>query len=306
VGGYFHSRDLFPTRGRDGLAACAGSNYAEMFYMLVPDPAGVVNGNEFSRELVLRTSLGTIAHELQHLIGSSRRLYQVRTEQWEEETWLDEGMSHIAEEVVFYRASGLSPRQNLASPHIEGSPRAFEAYRSYMDQNGRRYARYLDNPERYSPYDPPIPNVSDLATRGAAWAFLRYVADRRGGNEGELWRALIDGAGTGFANLQSAIGADPRLWARDWTVSVFTDDVVPGIDPRFTQPSWRFRNLFAPLPLATRRLEGPGTEEIALESGSGAFVRFGVRPATVATVTARTDGARPLPSSVYLTIVRTK
>ena len=80
VGGYFHPRDLFPTRDRDGLSACATSNFAEMFYMLVPDPGGTVNGNVFSRELVLQTSLGTIAHEFQHLINASRRLYVIGTD----------------------------------------------------------------------------------------------------------------------------------------------------------------------------------------------------------------------------------
>jgi hypothetical protein len=306
VGGYFHSRDLFPTRARDGLTACAGSNYAEMFYLLVPDPIGVVGGNAFPRELVLRTTLGTLAHELQHLINTSRRLYQVRTPQWQEETWLDEGLSHVAEEVTFYRASGLSPRQNLDGPRIVANPRAAEAFSAYMDQNGRRLARYLADPEHRSPYDPPQPGVSDLATRGAAWAFLRYAADRRGGSEAELWRALVDGGRTGIANLQAALGVDPRLWARDWTVSMFTDDVVPGIEPRFTQPSWQFRTLYTTLPLLTRRLAGPGTEEVVIEPGSGAFVRFGVLPATVATLTARTPEAQPLPSSIYLTIVRTR
>jgi hypothetical protein len=46
--------------------------------------------------------------------------------------------------------------------------------------------------------------------------------------------------------------------------------------------------------------------ETYLKAGSGAFVRFGVLPATVATITGRSTGAQPLPSSVYLTIVRTK
>jgi hypothetical protein len=306
VGGYFHPRDLFPTRARDGLTACASSNYAEMFYLLVPDPNGAVNGNIFPRDLVLRTSLGTLAHELQHLINTSRRLYQVRTTQWREEVWLDEGMSHVAEEVMFYRASGLSPRQNLDAGQIASNPRAFEAFRSYMDNNTRRLARYLVDPERRSPYDPVQSGVSDLATRGAAWAFLRYAADRRGGDEGQLWRALVDGGGTGIANLQHALGVDPRLWARDWTVSVFTDDVVPGIDARFTQPSWHFRSLLSAVPLLTRRVAGPGTETVLIEPGSGGFVRFGVLPATVATLTARTAASQPLPSSVFLTIVRTR
>ncbi|HEX6369383.1 MAG TPA: Ig-like domain-containing protein [Longimicrobium sp.] len=306
VGGYFHPRDLFPTRDRDGLSACASSNFAEMFYMLVPDPGGAVNGNVFSRELVLQTSLGTIAHEFQHLINASRRLYVIGTTHWNEETWLNEAMSHVTEEVLFYRASGLAARQNLGSPEIQANARVLNAFRTYMDQNVRRYEKYLEDPEGQSPYDASSADANDLATRGAGWAFLRYAADRKGGSEGQLWRALIDGSTTGFANLQQALGSDPRPWVRDWTVSVFTDDVVPGVDARFTQPSWRFRSFYSTFPLRTRRVAGPGTVETFIKSGSGAFVRFGVLPATVATLTGRSTGAQPLPSSVYLTIVRTK
>ncbi|HEU4881109.1 MAG TPA: Ig-like domain-containing protein, partial [Longimicrobium sp.] len=306
VGGYFHPRDLFPTRDRDGLSACEASNYAEMFYMLVPDPSGAVNGSVFTRELVLQTSLGTIGHEFQHLINASRRLYQIGTTNWSEQTWLNEAMSHVAEEVLFYRSSGLAPRQNLRGIEIQGSVRTFNAYRTYMDQNIRRYTSYLEDPENQSPYDSTDTDANDLATRGAGWAFLRYAADRRNGDDGVLWRRLIDGSTTGFANLQQALGTDPRPWVRDWTVSNFTDDAVPGLEARFTQPSWRFRSFFGEYPLRTRRMPGPGVETAALKAGSGAFVRFGVLPATVATISGRTPAAQPLPSSVYLTIVRTR
>ncbi|HEY0015211.1 MAG TPA: Ig-like domain-containing protein [Longimicrobium sp.] len=305
VGGFFHPRDLFPTRSRDGLSGCEGSNYAEMFYMLVPDPNGEVNGNAFSRELVLQTSLGTIAHEYQHLISASRRLYQVGTTHWNEDTWLNEALSHVAEEVMFYRASGRGPRQNLGLPDIQASGRVTSAYITYMDQNIRRFEKFLEDPEGQSPYEKDNSDANDLPTRGAGWSFMRYVADRRGGSDNELWRALVDGSTTGLPNLQRVLGMDPRPWVRDWTVGVFADDAVPGLEPRFQHPSWRYRTFFAAYPLRTRRVGGPGTTEVFLKSGSGAFVRFGVLPAGQASITTRNAG-QPLPSSVYLTIVRTK
>jgi len=305
VGGFFHPRDLFPTRDKDGLSACETSNVAEMFYMLVPDPTGEVNGNVFSRELVLQTSLGTVGHEFQHLINASRRLYGIGTTHWNDSTWLNEGLSHIAEELLFYRASGLAPRQNLSRLPIQGNARAEAAFRTYMDQNVRRYEKYLENPEGQSPYEYDNDDANDLATRGASWSFLRYVADRRGGDDAALWRSFVDGSTIGLANVHRVLGMDPRPWIRDWTVSVFTDDVVTGVDARFTQPSWRMRSFFGAFPLRTRRLAGPGTTELTLKSGSGAFVRFGVLPAGVATITAR-SGGQPLPSDMYLTIVRTR
>jgi hypothetical protein len=306
VGGYFHPRDLFPTRDRDGLAACATSNFSEMFYMLVPDPQGTVNNNAFSRELVLQTSLSTIAHEFQHLINASRRLYVVGTTHWNEETWLNEALSHVAEEVMFYHASGFSPRQNLGADQIQPNARALGAFRTYMDQNIRRYQRYLEDAEGQSPYDDAEGDDNDLATRGAAWAFLRYAADRRAsGTDTQLWHDLVDGSVTGFANLQQALGGDPRPMIRDWTTSVFTDDVVAGVEARFSQPSWRFRSFFGTWPLQTRNLAA-GPLSVNLKSGSGAFVRFRVAPGQIGTFTARRSANEPLPSQVYVNIVRTK
>jgi Bacterial Ig-like domain (group 2) len=306
VGGFFHPRDLFPTRDRDGLAACAASNVAEMFYMLVPDPSGTINGNAFSRDQVLQTSLGTIGHEFQHLINASRRLYTVGTTNWEEQTWLNEGLSHVAEEVLFYRSAGRAPRQNLGNPEVQSSARVLNAFRTYMDQNLRRFENYLQDPEGQSPYDSTNVEANDLATRGAVWAFLRYAADRRGGTDSDLWRKLVDGSTTGFANLQQALGTDPRPWVRDWTVSVFADEAVPGLEARYQQPSWRFRTFFTTYPLKTRRLTGPGSQVVSIKSGSGAFFRFGVAPATVASITGRNNNGQPLPSTVYLTVLRTK
>ena len=95
--------------------------------------------------MVLQTSLGTIAHEFQHLINASRRLYVVETTHWNEETWLNEALSHVAEEVMFYRASGLAPRQNIGLDQIQPSGRASTAFGTYMDQNIRRYQRYLED-----------------------------------------------------------------------------------------------------------------------------------------------------------------
>jgi hypothetical protein len=301
VGGYFHPRDLFPTRDRDGLAACATTNYAEMFYMLVPDPAGSL-GTVFSRELILQTSLGTIAHEFQHLINASRRLYVVETTSWNEATWLNEGLSHIAEEVLFHRASGLTPRRNLSLAEVQASPRSLNAFRAYMDQNIRRYARYLQEPSTESPYDSTEAGANDLATRGASWAFLRYAADRRAGDDVVLWRDLVDTDVIGFANLQQALGRDPREWIRDWTTSVYTDDFV-ATEARFQQPSWRYRTFFTSFPLVTQPLtDGYSTQ---LASGSGAFLRFTVPPATVGTVRGL-SGTNPLPSRIYVTVVRTR
>jgi hypothetical protein len=125
VGGFFWNRDLFP---RAGTRGCLGSNDGELFYMLAPDPSGTVNGNARTRDYVLRTSVAVLAHEFQHLINASRRLYVLNSSTFNEEVWLNEGLSHAAEELVFFRATRLAPRSRIALATLRastpGSPRS--------------------------------------------------------------------------------------------------------------------------------------------------------------------------------------
>src|SRR6185503_13877406 len=113
IAGFFIPRDLYPQTSTRTFKACAGSNVGEMVYMQVPDPRGVVNGNPESVSEVRQFTVATLAHEFQHLINASRRLYVNKTRDAQEDTFLNEGLSHIAEELLFYRESGLSPLQNI-------------------------------------------------------------------------------------------------------------------------------------------------------------------------------------------------
>ncbi|HEU4457403.1 MAG TPA: Ig-like domain-containing protein [Longimicrobium sp.] len=303
VAGFFHPRDLFPTRDRDGLDACGTSNYAEILYMLAPDPSGAVNGNDFSRGFVLGTSAGTLAHELQHLVNASRRLYEVDTPFWEETVWLNEGLSHVAEELAFHRASGLGPRQEVGAAALANT-QVRDAFTGYQAANVDRYERFLRDPEHQSPLGESTDD-DDLETRGATWAFLRYAADRKGGDQAALWRALAGGSLQGLANLQSVLGVDPRLWLRDWTASVIADDAVAGLDARHRQPSWSFRSLLGGLPLNARTLGPDAGAGLQLAPGSGAFLRFGV-PAGGTGSLRFISGSAPPPSRTLLTVIRTR
>ena len=178
IGGFFFGRDLFPKTASDRLGACPTSNEAEMFYLLVPDPNGEVNGNVRSLDLVRRVTSGVIAHEFQHLINSSRRLFVNQSAEWPETTYMEEGLSHIAEELVFYHASGdLRPKQNLGLTQVQSSQAHADAFNFYMASNAGRISRYLKDPSGHAPYD----KDDDLETRGAIWSFLRYLADRGAG-----------------------------------------------------------------------------------------------------------------------------
>ncbi|HEX7239986.1 MAG TPA: hypothetical protein VF263_06945, partial [Longimicrobiaceae bacterium] len=126
VGGFFFSGDLFPRVGTPRFDSCPRSNVGEIFYLLAPDPTGSVNNNRRSRELILQSAAGTIAHELEHLINSSRRMFVNNANEFET-SWLDEGLAHVAEELLFYEESGLTPRQNLDLARLGSSDRVANA-----------------------------------------------------------------------------------------------------------------------------------------------------------------------------------
>ncbi len=83
-----------------------------MFYVLVPDPNAVFSDKRAFADIQSLTP-GTLAHEYQHLINAGRRLYVNTTSDYPEAVWLNEGLSHIAEELLFYKATHLAPRQNI-------------------------------------------------------------------------------------------------------------------------------------------------------------------------------------------------
>ncbi|HSU12453.1 hypothetical protein [Longimicrobium sp.] len=288
-GGFFYPRDAFPRTPTTELDACPTSNVSEMFYLLSADPSGSINGHVRSKDYVRENTLTTTAHELQHLINYSRRLYVNKVRE-DEEVWLDEGLSHIAEELAYYAESGHAPRQNIDRAQIFASTQQTSLFEEFQGQNLGRYETYLRDPSSNSPYA----NNDELETRGATWNFLRYAADRRNGNDAALWFALANGTSVGLNNLSNALGTDPVALARDWAVSVYTDDAGIPVAPQFTQPSWNFRDIFRATtggvyPLRVLALAN-GANNVSVKSGSAAYYKFAVAPGQQADVRVAQSG----------------
>ncbi|WP_396221397.1 Ig-like domain-containing protein [Gemmatimonas sp.] len=316
IGGFFFARDLYPKTARNGLAACAASNEAEMFYLLAPDPTGTVNGNRRTKDEVTLLNLTTIAHEFQHLINSSRRLYVNTGARPNEETWLDEGLSHLAEELLYFRIANFTSRQNLALTDVAGNTTRADQFRNYASQNFSRFYSYLIAPEVNSPY---APNDS-LATRGAIWNFLRYAAGRQGADgEAPFLRSLVNSNTTGVANLQNVLsGGQFADYLRDWSVSLIADDFSPAttaaLAPSYLMPSWNFRSIFPGLrfsggtplgvyPIATRSLVSGAPQRVLLAGGTSSFVRFGIPAGRSAVIIVSSNGALP-PGTLKYALVR--
>jgi len=308
VGGFFFSRDLFPKTAAAGVDACATSNVAEMFYLLVPDPDGVINQNVRSTDFVRTVTAGILAHEFQHLINASRRLYINTGHSAFEESFLDEGLAHMAEELAFYRASGLAPRQNISAATVQSSQRISGAFNTFGVANILRYREYLISALSSSPYA----DNSNITTRGAIWAFLRYAADRQGGLESSTWFQLANppAGSRGIQNLMRVFGPDLASWVRDWGVANYADDFVSALPALATNPSWDFRSTVAfqnqgNFPLATQQIDSVTITTVTITDGASGYLRFGVKPREVGGGRINSRGA-PVPSGFSLSILRTK
>jgi hypothetical protein len=308
VGGLTFSRDLFPQVGTARAQACPASNEGELFYMMTPDPYGVVNGNRRSAGFVDTVATSVLAHELVHLINASRKLYVNTAAPRFEEKWLDEGLAHIAEELLFYRESGLVSRSNLDYATLAATNRTKGAYRADMAANAARYKEYLLATAKSSPYR----GGDSLPTRGAAWSLLRYLADRTRTADGDVWSRLVDNSVTGMANLQAVFGKDVPAMVRDWAGSHDLDDRVT-TSPAFQQPSWNWHSIYGgidgldalyplrPTPLSASTSTYTGS----LVAGGADYYSFSVPPNDTATITLGAAGGVAA-SSLQFLIVRTQ
>lgn len=307
VGGFFYGRDLFPKTDSPTLgpgSGCATSNVAEMFYLAVPDPNALVNGNTtFTKTFVSHLTVSTTAHEFQHLINASRRLYVNTAATDFEVVWLNEGLSHIAEELLFYRQSaGLAPRMDIDSLSFKGNQTNVDSYNYNQQSNFGRFREYLLKPSTASPYAPD----DSLWTRGATWSFLRYAADHRGTSDGDTWFKLVNSTKTGLLNLQDVFGAGLMSMFRDWSVATIADD-VPGVANQWQQPSWNFRSVFTYIPsiksypLATVTVGDNSPLSVALKGGTSAYVRFSIAAGQVGSVQWTTQS-----NGIAMSLVRLK
>ena len=307
--GFFYSRDLMP-KVVSSTESCPGSNVAEMMYLLVPDTAGVVNGNKRTKAQVVTAANGTVAHEYQHMINAGRRYYVNGVGANWEERWLDEGLAHTAEELNFWRASGLSPRSNLDAS-IYTDPKVLNAFGTFESNNHARYKLYLGKTETQAPIGFDAFD-DDLQTRGAVWDFLRFAADHQpAGSENSFWFKLVNSKTSGVDNLTNVLGTTPYSLMRDWAISLYVDDNATNVDPRFQQPSWNMRSALTnggtslAYPLSTRTLRDNTSQSVLLAGNGVAFLRFSV-PGGQDALLSVTTGGQPLPSTVQLAVVRVR
>lgn len=298
VGGFHFAGDLFPR------SECAASNEGEIFYIISPDPNGEANSNlPVDGEVVAQLATGIIGHEFQHLVNAGRRIYVNNATSFEA-VWLNEGLSHIAEELLFYETTGLTPRENISFNRLVSSQEIAQGADRFVVQNLFQYAQYAATPSAAT-----FLGSDNSETRGAAWSFLRYAADMEEGDDTQFWFDLVNSRTRGFDNLNAVLEtANGFDLFQAWTASVFSDDQVTDLPPFLTQPSWNHRTILPfffqdeQFPLDVRVVDGAGSVQVALTGGGAAFFRVSVDPASQGEF--RIDLSGSSPEDLRVSVVR--
>lgn len=225
VTGFFYGRDLLPS--------LANSNAGEIFFSLVPDPGGHYSCSHAASD-VMRYVPGTFVHEFQHMISFFH--HAVARAGDSEEHWVNEGLSHIAEELasrVFekrYPAPlGRSTLTQLFPDSASGfiSPQMLNSY------------IYLNNPAAHSVTT--FSGSGSIEERGAAWLFLRWLGDQKGES---IYQRLVQTSTTGVANIEARAGEPFARLFGDFSIALYADS-TPGSPRSVVAPRYRFlsRNL---------------------------------------------------------------
>jgi len=271
IGGFFWGGDLFTTADytQAGLT-CPQTNEQEIFYLLAADPSGEFSDAR-STALVRQATRGTIAHEFQHMINQGIRQFDPAVTDFEVD-WLNEGLSHFAEEAVGRAARGFGDFQSLTSADVKSNA---DDYNAYFQQNLARFSTWLARPDTSSPISSRADR--DLAPRGAAWALLRYTADQFApGNARPFFRALVAGPKTGVTNLVQHAGVSFDQIIGGWLIANYADNLgIPNLDARYSYVSWNIRDAVSgarqagTYPLPTPAPSVPVTT--TAQSGSGVY-----------------------------------
>jgi Bacterial Ig-like domain (group 2) len=271
IGGFFWGGDLFTAADyQQANITCPQTNEQEIFYLLAADPSGEF-GDARSTALVRQATRGTIAHEFQHMINQGIRQFDPAVTDFEVD-WLNEGLSHFAEEAVGRAARGFGDFQSLTSGDVKSNA---DDYSAYFQQNLARFSTWLARPDTSSPISTRADR--DLAPRGAAWALLRYSADQFSpGNARAFFRGLVAGPDTGVKNFVQHAGVSFDQVIGGWLIANYADNLnIPNLDARYSYVSWNMRDAVSgvkqsqeyPLPTPA---PGVSTTTTA-QSGSGVY-----------------------------------
>jgi hypothetical protein len=295
--GYFFGADLLPLGPNN-----PGSNEGEVFYGLVPDPS---NSQCTIEQVFARSHLpATFIHEFQHMISYNQHAL-VRGGS-AEDTWLNEGLSHFAEELG-----------GRLVPDVE-CPNSPSCFREFIGGNLENAFEYLASPEDFFLIE-PLNSTGTLQERGANWLFVRWLVDHFAAEpiQGrDLTLKLVGTNQIGGSNVEAQTGEDFSRLVGEWQLANYLDD-LPGFSEstgRLRYGSWNFRQEAEaeqlPYPLVPDITGGIDyTHSGVLRSGSGRHIRVVQDPGAAGvdlTLTEPTGGALSSTLEPRIALVRVR
>jgi hypothetical protein len=249
--GYFGNADLVRARDLSSDCSASGSNHGEIVYLNDPRN-GAANGYTAS-SLFATVYPATVAHEMQHLINFGRRCVQ-RSCDGPEETWINEALSKVAEDLAGFGWNGAGGRAEGAAylRRAEGDLRGYD---------GRSLTAWEGD---------PIGNYQGVHS------FLRLFTDRFGPG---LPARIVSGRG-GLTGLEETLGLPMPMAMAEWATALLLSN-EPGSPYSFSGSPWsplhdRLRHLDTRTP-GTLSLRHDGIAAVMSGTGLGGPARVTVR-----------------------------
>lgn len=230
VAGYFFGADLDPNAINN-----VNYNHGEVFYTLVPDPAGEYSCSH-SVARVKQLIPQVFVHEMQHMISFNHHVLKASGQvQSTEVLWLNEALSHYAEELG-------------GRTYLPGDNPTFSAYLNGNVRNAYEFMSHSGDHFLLATF-----GSGTLGERGAGWLFMRFLIDQLAADTTmAAWHAvtrqMVQTTNLGAANIESITGQPLEQTLSRWLLAMWVSD-LPGFTapPELKYRSWRFRTTFGGL-----------------------------------------------------------
>src|SRR5438876_1196322 len=208
VAGYFYGADLIFGQGNNG----------EIFYSIVADPSGNLSCAHSVAQVNSLVPV-TFIHEFQHMISFGQ--HYLKRAGAPEVLWLNEGLSHFAEE--------MGGRTYLPVPVPDTA-----TFCDFVKGDLFNAGQYFGAPQAH--YLLATEGIGTLAERGAMWLFVRYLVDQYAADQSiaagdVVTRQLDQTTLTGAANVEHVTGRPFAETVAHWALANYVSDL-----PGFTAP----------------------------------------------------------------------
>jgi hypothetical protein len=306
---------------------CPNSNLGEFILLGVPDPDNEAGTLPRSKSAVASGFIQTLAHEHTHIVQHSTRI-NAGSSSVALDIWEMEGQAMLASEVVGHAALGLGPGRDYdastalsasGDPWYGGLMQALSAHYGHDLQGGRNPGAPAECTLLFIDAFAPTACIPG-AGYGAAWSFMRYLADRYGpswpGGEAGLMRDWIAQSPTlaGTANVAALFGRPFEELFAEWSSIHYLDGRLAGAGTELAMTSWDLQDIMASLgesaPLHMEERAFTEFEDGLSIRGGGTAYRLltddASRPATAIRVRGAGNAVLGSEMSPQLWIVRTR